>query len=176
MVYRSSPFRLGITAAARSPFLWTKQQSCAPPGTQESLWSFCASGRGCHILHVSGAGVINSTSCPLPPAPRLHGEQAPGAADLHRDGRRADPETPRLLPGAPHHGENRHHHQLREDRGQHQSPGDPAGAEEQHEGDVSAGAAGGGSGGGFRGAPRPGFGRGGSAQLVEAAVDGGSGL
>lgn len=71
------------------------------------------------------------------PAARVHGEQTPGAADLHRHGGRAHPEAPRLLPGPSHHGQDRHHHQLREDHWQHQSAGDPPGTQKQHEGNVS---------------------------------------
>lgn len=63
---------------------------------------------------------------------------AAGAADLHRYRRRAHPQTSRLLPSSPHHRQDGHHHQLREDRQWHQSPWDPAGAKEQHESNVRA--------------------------------------
>lgn len=69
-------------------------------------------------------------------APWLQGEGAAGPAHLHRHGRRANPQTPRFLPGPPHHRQNCHHHQLREDHRERQGPGDPTGAQKQHESHV----------------------------------------
>lgn len=79
--------------------------------------------------------VINRPLWPL--APRLPRHSSTGAAGLHRDGRREDPETSRLLPSPPHHWEDRHHSQHGEDDERDQSVGDSSEAKEPHESDVS---------------------------------------
>lgn len=71
------------------------------------------------------------------PALRVPRRSTAGATGLHRDGRREAPEAPRLLPGVPHHRENRHHAQLGEDDQRDQGAGDPPGAQEPHESGVS---------------------------------------
>lgn len=75
----------------------------------------------------------------LPPALRLHGERAAHPAAVHRDRRRPPPATTCLLPGPPHHRQDRLHRQPRSHAIQHQNPGDPAPAGKQHESHVSAG-------------------------------------
>lgn len=73
----------------------------------------------------------------LPPALWLHGKRAAHPAAVHWDRRRPPPETPCLLPGPPHHGQNRLHRQSRSHAIEHQNPGDPPAARKQHESHVS---------------------------------------
>lgn len=73
----------------------------------------------------------------FPVAPWVPRHSSTGAAGLHRDSRRENPETSRLLPGPPHHWEDRHHAQHGAVDERHQSVGDPSGAKEPHESDVS---------------------------------------
>lgn len=70
-------------------------------------------------------------------APRLHGERAADPAAVHRHSWRQAAEAPRLLPGPPYHREDGVHPEPRGHAQQHQSPGDPTAAREQHEGHVS---------------------------------------
>ena len=74
----------------------------------------------------------------LPPALWLHGERAAHPAAVHRDRRRPPPATTCLLPGPPHHRQDRLHRQPRSHAIQHQNPGDPSAAWKQHESHVSA--------------------------------------
>lgn len=74
----------------------------------------------------------------LPPALWLHGKRAAHPAAVHRDRRRPPPATTCLLPGSPHHWQNRLHRQPWSHAIQHQSSGDPSAAWEQHESHVSA--------------------------------------
>lgn len=74
----------------------------------------------------------------LPPALWLHGKRAPHPAAVHRDRRRPPPATTCLLPGPPHHRQNRLNRQPWSHAIQHQNSGDPSTAWKQHESHVSA--------------------------------------
>lgn len=74
----------------------------------------------------------------LPPALWLHGKRAAHPAAVHRDRRRPPPATTCLLPGPPHHRQDRLHRQPRSHAIKHQNPGDPSAAWKQHESHVSA--------------------------------------
>ncbi len=74
----------------------------------------------------------------LPPALWLHGKRAAHPAAVHRDRRRPPPATTCLLPGPPHHWQNRLHRQPWSHAIQHQNSGDPSAAWKQHESHVSA--------------------------------------
>lgn len=74
----------------------------------------------------------------LPPALWLHGERAAHPAAVHRDRRRPPPATTCLLPGSPHHRQNRLDRQPWSHAIQHQDSGDPSAAWKQHEGHVSS--------------------------------------
>lgn len=75
----------------------------------------------------------------LPIAAWLRGERAADPAALHWHGGRPAAEATRVLPGASDHGQDRVHRQPRGRRLQHQGPGDPAAAGEQHARHVSWG-------------------------------------
>lgn len=70
-------------------------------------------------------------------APRLHGERAFDPAAVHWHSRRQAAEAPRFLPGPPHHWEDGVHPEPWGPAQQHQDPGDPTAAREQHAGHVS---------------------------------------
>lgn len=73
----------------------------------------------------------------LPPALWLHGKRAAHPAAVHRDRRRPPPATTCLLPGSPHHRQNRLNRQPWSNAIQHQNFGDPSASWKQHEGHVS---------------------------------------
>lgn len=73
----------------------------------------------------------------LLPALWLHGKRTAYPAAVHWDRRRPPPETPCLLPGPPHHGQNCLYRQSWSHAIKHQNPGDPPAARKQHESHVS---------------------------------------